>query len=52
MEMYQRAYDCAEKAFLIWKKVRGDDYKFTKSAFVMRDKILAIKNNQQKKAAK
>ena len=48
MEMYQRAYDCADKAFLIWKKVRGDDYKYTKNAFILRDKILLMKNSQKK----
>jgi hypothetical protein len=48
MEMYQQAYKCADKAFIIWKKVRGDDYKYTKNALILRDKILLMKNSQKK----
>jgi hypothetical protein len=47
MDVYERAYDCADKAFLIWKKVCGDNHKYTKNAFMLRDKIQAIKNVQK-----
>lgn len=44
MDVYERAYECADKAFLIWKKVWGDYHKYTKNACMLRDKIQAIKN--------
>ena len=44
MEVLQKAYDYADWAFEIWKKVRPDKDKYTKYAAIQRENIRAAMN--------